>query len=254
MDLEWERLEARLAHRRDEGRALRVWWRDDDATAWTPELARLLAFAESCAMPIALATVPGTLDPGLLRLLADAHPLVMVLQHGNRHRNEARDGERAVECGGFRPTEAILADLHRGRHRLAEAFGERFLPVMVPPWNRIEERIAAALPGAGYVGLSGFGSAGERREDGFTIANSHLDVLRWKGGARFAGEGKLLAAMDEWLDDPAAGGDAPFGLLTHHLDHDDATWQFLERLLPMLRRHTQPVSAASVFASGSRGD
>ena len=31
--------------------------------------------------------------------------------------------------------------------------------------------------------------------------------------------------------------DEPLGILTHHLDHDEATWSFLERLLGRVGAH-----------------
>ncbi len=39
--------------------------------------------------------------------------------------------------------------------------------------------------------------------------------------------GDILAALKRGLDDPA---EPPIGLLTHHLVHDEAAWDFLERL------------------------
>lgn len=247
MDDEWSALEADLQGLRAAGRTLRVWWRDDDAANWSEALAALLARAERFALPLALAVVPARLDPTLPAQLRQAGAEIAVLQHGYRHRNEAVPGERAVECGGARDTAAILADLREGRHRLSAAFGPRFLPVMVPPWNRIEDRVAAVLPEAGYRGLSAFGDEGVGPANGFTRADAHLDILRWRGGARFAGEAKLLEEMRAWLSRQPADRAATFGLLTHHLDHDAAAWAFLDRLLPLLVRLAQPVSAAAVF-------
>ena len=40
---------------------------------------------------------------------------------------------------------------------LEQAFGRRFAPVLVPPWNRIDEAVIERLPGAGFSGLSTFG-------------------------------------------------------------------------------------------------
>jgi hypothetical protein len=241
----WAALSSALRRRSEAGNPLRVWWRDDDAVRPTPALEKLLNLSHRHELPIALAVVPAHLDPGLPSALAAAGADVTVMQHGFAHRNEAVPGGRAVECGGRRETAAILNDLEDGRQRLAAAFAERFQPIMVPPWNRIEDRLTERLPALGYVGLSVFGKEGERREPGLTIANAHLDVLRWKGGARFAGEAKLLRETLDWLDRNPADEDIVFGLLTHHLDHDEATWGFLDRLLPILRQFGRPVSPFS---------
>ncbi|MBB3934104.1 polysaccharide deacetylase family protein [Aureimonas phyllosphaerae] len=247
----WLLLERRLAERQEAGSSLRAWWRDDDAARWGPQIARLLALAEASRFPVALATIPASLDEGLPRIFDAVSSPVTILQHGYRHGNEAREGERAVECGGRRESEEILADLRCGQRQLAEVFGDRFLPVMVPPWNRIEDRIARALPAMGYVGLSVFGCEGEGRRSGMTVANAHLDVLRWKGGARFAGEARLLSDLHEWLDENGPEAGAAFCLLTHHLDHDEETWRFIERLVPLLARWAVPVPARSVFVGGA---
>ncbi|WP_185985061.1 polysaccharide deacetylase family protein [Aureimonas mangrovi] len=245
---EWAALTFALRQRSEAGHPLRVWWRDDDAVRPTPALAKLLDLSRRHELPIVLAVVPAHLDPDLPSALSAASADVTVAQHGFAHRNEAVPPGRAVECGGRRETSAILNDLDDGRQRLAKAFGERFRPIMVPPWNRIEERITERLPSLGYVGLSVFGEEGERRERGFTVANAHLDVLRWKGGARFAGEAKLLRETLGWLERNPADTAAVFGLLTHHLDHDEATWGFLESFLPLLRHFARPVPAFSAPA------
>ncbi|WP_192847047.1 polysaccharide deacetylase family protein [Aureimonas sp. AU4] len=247
MDEAWAALDAALEARARAKGPLRLWWRDDDAVRWTPALARLVALAGSVRAPLALAAIPAGLDPALAATLEGAGGEVAVLQHGFAHRNAALRGERAVELGGGRDTRDLLGDLGAGRETLAAAFGPRFLPVMVPPWNRIEARIAEALPGLGFRGLSAFGGEGEQRVPGLRVANAHLDVLRWKGGAHFAGEAKLIAETLLWLERRAGDGAAPFGLLTHHLDHDEATWAFLERFLRCLLRHARPIGADEVF-------
>lgn len=218
-----------------EGLALPLWWRDDDAADDTPALRRLLTLAADHGAAPALAVIPEPATPALGAILSNAG--VHVLQHGWRHRNHAAPGGRAVECGGDRDLEPILDEFARGRERLAALLGARLLPVMVPPWNRIEPRVAEALPAAGYVGLSTFGPPGAA-PPGLREINGDLDVLRWKGGARFAGTARLCRSMGEDLALRRAAGDGrPYGLLTHHLAHDEATWDFLAAFLPMLSRH-----------------
>ncbi|HEY9057312.1 MAG TPA: polysaccharide deacetylase family protein, partial [Aurantimonas sp.] len=221
------------------GRTVALWWRDDDATQPTPALARLVAAAQRHRAPLALAVVPSPMSDALVPAVSD--PLVTVLQHGFAHQNHATAGERAVECGGDRPVTAVLDELAAGRARLAAAFGPRSCPVMVPPWNRIEPRIEEALPAYDFIGLSVFGPRSAARAAGGVVAvNAHLDLLTWKGGARFAGRAKLLRLCAERLADRRCGRvdpDEPFGLLTHHLDHDAETWAFLDEILGLLAAH-----------------
>jgi hypothetical protein len=158
-----------------------------------------------------------------------------VLQHGYRHDNHAGAGRPAVECGGERPVDEVIAELALGFRRLVKMFGGRFAPILAAPWNRIDAPVLLRLPQAGFLGAS---AIGPRRSwnapPGLAIANIHVDPLNWRGGARFAGRGKALASLIGELQarrTSAADPDEPLGLLTHHRDHDAATWAFLQRLL-----------------------
>ncbi|MEF2553695.1 polysaccharide deacetylase family protein [Aurantimonas sp. A2-1-M11] len=237
---------------REASRTVDVWWRDDDAAEASPALDALVAAAHRHEAPLALAVIPAALSPRLVACRDD--PLLFVLQHGYAHTNHAAPGGRAVECGGDRPLRAVLDELGTGRDRLAAAFGDRFVPVMVPPWNRIEPAVAKALPDLGYAGISVFGP----RETASPQAacrhvNAHLDLLTWKGGARFAGRDKLIRLAAERLADLRLGRSdpqEPFGILTHHLDHDAETGAFLEELLALFAAHpaVRWRDAASLFA------
>lgn len=232
-----------------ERRRVPLWWRDDDAVEPSAALDRLLRIARRHGLPLALAVVPLGAREGLAARLAD-EPAVSVLQHGSAHRNHAAPGGRAVECGGDRAADAVLAELSRGRAILEDLFPGRFLPVIVPPWNRIEPRIADRLAGEGWRGLSTFGPVAEPRDDGLAAVNAHLDILRWKGGAHFAGRDKLLLDMAcQLAERRAAGSDEPFGVLTHHLDHDEESWAFLDELLGLLAAHPAArwIGAAEAF-------
>lgn len=236
-----------------EGRTLDVWWRDDDAARPSPALGRLTAAARSRAIPLALAVIPDAMVPELPDALDD--PRLTVLQHGFAHRNHAAPGARAVECGGARGLAPLLAELAAGRDRLGACFAMRFVPVLVPPWNRIEPAVTAALPGLGLRGLSVFGPRpAPHAAPGLIEINTHLDLLTWKGGARFAGREKLLRLAAERIADRRLGRSdpgEPFGILTHHLDHDEEAWDFLAALLDTLAAHDSVrfASAAALFGA-----
>jgi hypothetical protein len=75
--------------------------------------------------------------------------------------------------------------------------------------------------------------------DGLVIANAHVDPLNWKE-RRFAGRDKALRGIIGELEARRTGAtdpDEPLGLLTHHLDHDSAVWDFLEELLKATTAH-----------------
>ena len=221
--MSWPALREEIALWRAEGRRATFWWRDDDATARTAALDRLLKLAEASGAPVALAVPPADADGALGGLGA---PL---LQHGFAHRNHAPAGERRAEFGPDRPLAAMQAEVAAGRARMAELFGAAFRPVFVPPWNRIATPLRAALPGLGFAGCSAFGPRQALDE-----ANVHCDLMLWRPERRFAGEDAVLAQLTTHLAARRRGeADAgePTGVMSHHLAHDEPAWLFLERLL-----------------------
>lgn len=222
------------------GRRATFWWRDDDAGAATPALARMLSIAQAKGVPVAIAAIPA-------RLTADAVPLILasshceVLQHGIAHENHAPADEKSCELGAHRPLDVTAADLAQGRQRLESAFGDRFLPVLVPPWNRIAPEVVAMLPTLRFQGLSTF-SPRQRAHvaAGVTQCNTHVDPIAWRGGRGFVGAAEACARIAAHLRarrDGQADATEPTGLLTHHADFDAAAWAFVERLFETTRAH-----------------
>jgi hypothetical protein len=211
-----------------------LWWRDDDAAAATPELERLLALSAGTGVPLALAVIPGRLAADLPRRLAGCDAIT-VLQHGWRHTNHAGAGEGAWELGDHRPLSRVQDELSAGHRRLAEAFGARFLPVVVPPWNRISARVTHALSALGFIGVSTFGARTcTEPAPGLIQVNVHCDPVRWKEHGRFAGTARTLddltghlAARRKGTVDPRE----PTGLVSHHLALDAAAWGFVAEVL-----------------------
>lgn len=216
------------------GRRIAFWWRDDDAVAPSAALDDLLAAAGRHGVPLALAVIPEPAKADLAARLAAEHRRVVVLQHGYAHRNHAPAGRKAAELGTDRPADAVLAELATGRRRLADLFGERFLPVLTPPWNRVCDEVAGRRDEAGLAGLSTFA----RTHSGDpACVNTHVDIIDWKRGRVFAGEAKLLTVLDEEIARRLAGDPAPIGLLTHHLDHDPACRDFIAAFLAVAAAH-----------------
>lgn len=252
VDSGWAALETELDLWQSAGRTADFWWRDDDAVDWTPALERLLGLAEE--VPIGLAVIPGEAQAELANPLA-AYDRVAVLQHGWRHTNHSGTGEKKSELGGTRPLRQRLNELAAGRERLSRLFGDRALPILVPPWNRIGEDLIPHLPALGFRGLSmgtipplgrraerptiGHRSRAEAREvPGLRQAHVHVDLIDWRGSRGFIGEDEALTSMRRHLRDRRLHGvQGPIGILTHHLVQDAATDRFLGRLVGVLRRH-----------------
>jgi peptidoglycan/xylan/chitin deacetylase (PgdA/CDA1 family) len=237
----WRALDEALARCRDAGRAPELWWRDDDAAAPTPPLRRLLTLSETSGVPVALAVVPLAAVP---ELFADSD--ARVLMHGTDHRNRAAPGEKKTEFAVAEADEQAIARLAAARERLARLAGHRFLPVLVPPWNRSKRTLVTRLMAAGLHGLSAYGPrAAAQAAPGVAQVNTHVDIIDWHGTRGFIGEEAALRALLKHL---AAQSGEPTGVLTHHAVHDQAAWVFLERLFERTRRRgARWADAAALF-------
>ena len=251
-DAAWTALDAELDQWAAAGRTATLWWRDDDAGEWHPGLDRLFALAADHGVPLALAVIPAAAAPALADHVA-ATPNVRVLQHGYAHRNHAAPGTKKCELTLTRPAVSVVTELAAGRTRLTGLFGPRFLPVLVPPWNRIDVGLVGQLPAAGFHGLSAYAPrpavfAGP----GLKQANCHVDPIDWRGTRRFAGPALTLEALVRHLaarrrhEVDAA---EPTGLLTHHRRHEPEAWSFLTTLATRSAAHraVRWLDAAAVF-------
>jgi hypothetical protein len=221
------------------GRTALFWWRDDDAAEPTAALTRLSALSEEHGIEVAVAVVPARATDALPAALRHAGN-VAVLQHGYEHRNHAPAGAPAVECGGVRPVEEVLGELSEGRRRLTGLLGARALPILAAPWNRIDRPVLERLKEAGFRGASAFGPrAAMHGAHALAIANAHVDPMNWRA-RRFAGVEKALSGILGELQarlTGAADPEEPLGLLTHHLDHDEELWTFLEEFFRLTQKH-----------------
>ncbi len=225
------------------------WWRDDDAAASSAKLDRLLALGD---LPLALAVVPAHMRVTLAERLAGSR--IDVLQHGFAHANHQPRGEKQAELGDARPLPVMQQELQRGWQRLNALFGRRALPVLVPPWNRIDERLVATLAGQGYVGLSTVKDRGPAGNGPFR-ANTHMDIVDWHGRNRFIGAAAALDLASDHLArrrDGRADAAEPTGLLTHHLAMDDAAFAFAGEFLVRSARHpaVRWLAARDIFPAG----
>ena len=236
---DWAKLEAELDAWRAQGRRAAIWWRDDDAVEPTPALERLLDLAGKHRAPLMLAVIPARANMALAHRIAQAGPDALPVQHGYAHLNHAPADDKKWELGGHRPLPQVLEELARGRTRMDALFADAWMPVLVPPWNRIAPQVTARLGDLGYTGLSAHTPrAAPLAAPGVQQVNTHVDIMRWQAPRGFLGGAAVLEALTAHLRarrDGLADPKEPSGILTHHLAHDDACWLFLDRLLGMLQ-------------------
>ena len=249
----WQAFRDELDLWAEAGQTATLWWRDDDATEDTPDLRRLLDVAGDT--PITLAVVPQPATEGLAAALAPK-PSVTPVQHGYGHLNHAPADEKKMELGGHRPADIVAAELAMGADRLQRLFGAAYLPVMVPPWNRIAPHLVPYLAELRYLGLSTYGARGRAQPvAGLQQVNCHGDLIDWPGTRGFVGDAVVLGDLTAHLAARRAGTSddgEPTGLLTHHLAHDEACWTFLAQLLQETADHPAAtwLGARDIFEAG----
>jgi len=182
--------------------------------------------------------------------------IATVVQHGYAHRNHAPPGARNWELGPHRPAAVSAAELAQGLECLRRGFGGRFAAVLVPPWNRIDPEVVARLPAAGFLGLSTFGPrAAPSPVPGILQCNAHVDLIAWRRDHAFIGADAAIDRMAGHLQarrEGTADPSEPTGILTHHLDLNDAAWQFLADVMAHTRAHpaVRWLDVHAVFGAG----
>ncbi len=224
-DPTWKSLSAMLDRMTDARRTVRFWLRDDDAIEPTPALGRLLDITRQASVPLSLAVIPAFTGPPLAeRLQGEDHVAVTV--HGWSHENHAIRGKKC-ELGSDRAGAVVLGELGDGLAKLRMLHADRLDPVLVPPWNRIDRALLPALAPLGFQAASVYGKADT--ESPIRLINTHVDIMDWASG-HCRPHADLVGLLVTELERRIGGSDEPIGILTHHLVHDEACWDFLAKL------------------------
>lgn len=237
------------------GTPARLWWRDDDAVEPSMELNTLIDLTEAHHAPCGLAVVPEKAGEPLRKFVSGTG-YIWILQHGYAHANHAPKGSGAWELGLHRPKEVVLDELRAGMSKLSQLFKDRFVPVVVPPWNNIDPGLYPYLPNLGYRGVSAeYSRKRPAAPAGLIMADAHADLLNWKDkerGPHFAGAEKCVKLVADHLKAKRKGlavPTEPTCVLTHHLNMDAAAWDFLQSLLSYISEHpaAEWVSPADIW-------
>ncbi len=232
MDDFGEILDRELDRWQQAGKIAYFWLRDDDAIEPTTPLDRLLELSGTFSVPLTLAVIPARTGEALGDRL-QREPLCSVAVHGWSHRNYANADEKKQELGRHRPAEDVLGELKQGFDLLSHLHGERFIPMLIPPWNRIDAALVPHLTGLGYRALSVYGP---EKPSALPLVNTHVDVMDWHGTRGGRDPQALAVEIVARLRHMFAHGGA-MGLLTHHLVHDAAVWDFMSALFEVTVRH-----------------
>ena len=217
------------------GQRVTLWLRDDDAVAATPALDRLLALILQWDVPAMLAVIPVPAQPELAVRLGQLSN-IRIAAHGFAHRNHAGPGEKKQELGLHRPAATVLDEIRIGFDRLSEMFPDQTVPMLVPPWNRIAPDLLPHLPQLGLRCLSAFSNQFPHEPvPGLVQVDCQLDIIDWS--KRSSHPPDMLAGRLAALIRQRGPASAPIGILTHHLDHDEAAWGFLADLFRLTARH-----------------
>jgi peptidoglycan/xylan/chitin deacetylase (PgdA/CDA1 family) len=225
-------VEGELQLWREQGLTPRFWLRDDDAARPSAELDKLIAVVREFDVPLLLAIIPMQVDARLAERLRP-EPLVTPCVHGYAHQRHNAEPAPALELGGGRSTEEVLAELREGRDRLRQLFGDRLSGILVPPWNRIAPEVAARIHECGFTGLS----TNSWHVNGTVLPelNTQIDIIDWangrKGHSLEWAAGELLRRLRQARE----RGGASLGVLTHHLVLDEQGWRTLRDLILYLK-------------------
>ncbi len=86
----------------------------------------------------------------------------------------------AWELGLHRPKSVVLDELRDGMLKLSQLFKTRFVPVLVPPWNRIDPELLFTCLLWVFVVCPPATKNRPVPPSDLRVADAHCDVLSWK--------------------------------------------------------------------------
>ena len=250
----WDKISTELALWQNEGLPpARLWLRDDDAIEPTRGLDRLAEITGAFDVPVTIAVVPEPVDVSLAPWLEE-HRQFSIALHGYAHKNHAPAGKKKCELGLHRGMQMVMRELGEGHVKLLTMFRARYINMLVPPWNRIDQNLLPYLAGIGLTSISTFTWQLFPQIPGLVQLNTQVDIIDWKGTRGGRAETGLVDDLLLALQTARRKSGAPVGVLTHHLVHDEIAWAFLADLFQFCaeRSDVRWCQAASLV-DGSKG-
>jgi hypothetical protein len=220
-----------------------LWLRDDDSVKPTASLDRLIELTALHEIPLALAVVPANAGQALAQDLRTATHVTAIV-HGWAHRNHAPEGEKKQEFGTHRAIGTMRQELSLAMARTRELFPDRMAAMFVPPWNRIASELIPTLRELGYTALSTFGVSIKNRP--IQEINVHVDIIDFRGTRRCREHNVLAKELAAALSHSFHNDRYAVGILSHHLAHDEAAFEFLANFFS-IARHESWLSASQLI-------
>ena len=228
------RLEAVFKQQSREARPSIFFRADDIGVAGKPFEALCRLFRHH-SIPLAMAVVPAWLNDGRREQLFEhaglEEPLWGWHQHGWRHVNWQRVGKKS-EFGEQRPIDRQIRDISQGRDKMRKTFGDRFLPIFTPPWNRLSSTTLTALDRLDFKAVS-MGNrlpGNPNHRVSLKHLKIHLDLHTRKGSDPVSDYEALLAEIAALMTKRE-----PVGIMIHHQRMTIFAFEFLHELLSLLK-------------------
>jgi peptidoglycan/xylan/chitin deacetylase (PgdA/CDA1 family) len=215
------------------------WWRDDDVggdrridflSRWKHErrLENVLSLLTRYNIPSVFAVIPNHFFyPFNTQIkLLKKHKAYVAL-HGITHHNNSSNVECKSEFPDGCDIEPLVSKILVYQAQCRKVFGERSLPVFVPPYNRICLALENKLLESGFLAVS------KSNSDGVVdVNNSDIDLVDWRKNDIKNEEDILndIASAIERFD----GNACSIGILNHHMRVSTKGLVVLERILKLL--------------------
>ena len=208
-----------------------LFFRADDVAVPGRQFSRMMDLFSTYGVPLSLAVVPAMLTRKrwqYLKGFEKKNPSRWCWhQHGWRHVNHETEGKKQ-EFGGVRTISEIQRDLVRGKNRLEQLMGDRFYPVLTPPWNRCSNGTLKLLKELGYAAVSRRRGSKTPSLRGLPDYSVNVDLHTRKEKSPAAGWENLFAELYQALASNFCG------IMIHHQMMNAAAFEFIEILLKTL--------------------